>query len=743
MRGIIRMASLTIALVLVASLGMPVGQLQAQPPADPGLPGPHAVATAVITTTNPDTASVLQTDLYYPSADGSSVAPAGAPYAALVFARGFLSFPANYSGFGTHLASWGYIVAIPDFPSEDRQVRASDVQHLLSYLEAENANSGSPFYQRIDVGRFGLTGHSAGGLSSMIAAARDGRVRAVVALDPAGSPLNGWDHQTEAPRITAPFALIGAPAQICNSNAVYEDWYPHVGAVHKAKYVIADGSHCDFMATDEALLVQLCSLFCFRPFSQDRLRLAKRYTTAWFNYYLQHNTDYYTYLYGDQAAGDAQAGRIAPDVRTVPRGVTAIGGTHTIELNWALYDHPMVAGYNIYRGQQSGDYGAAPTAQVGRQSSYVDSDVVAHQRYYYALRSRDAAGNEHQLSAEVTAVPEGSPPPTASFEASPTDCCAPLTVSFTDTSVADTSVVLTNTVETWSWDFGDGVGTSLEQNPIYTYPAAGVYTVTLTVTDSHGSSDTMVQTSAIAANPPPTASFEAGPTDCCAPLTVSFTDASVADTSVVPINTLETWSWDFGDGVGSSLEQNPTYTYPAAGIYTVTLTVTDAHGCSDTVVQTSAIAANPPPTASFDINPATGFAPLIVQFTDASVADTSIVAENMIVAWSWDFGDGVGTSLEQNTTYTYAVAGVYTVTLTVADAHGCSDRAAETVEVVDQPPEFDRFIYLPMVVRDQVGPQGRAGSTLLRELYAPVGALLHRALTSLRGLFLVASNVKG
>jgi len=38
----------------------------------------------------------------------------------------------------------------------------------------------------------------------------------------------------------------------------------------------------------------------------------------------------------------------------------------------------------------------------------------------------------------------------------------------------------------WSWDFGDGVGTSDEQNPEYTYEDGGEYIVTLTVTDGGG-----------------------------------------------------------------------------------------------------------------------------------------------------------------------------------------------------------------------------------------------------------------
>ncbi len=45
-----------------------------------------------------------------------------------------------------------------------------------------------------------------------------------------------------------------------------------------------------------------------------------------------------------------------------------------------------------------------------------------------------------------------------------------------------------------------------------------------------------------------------------------------------------TWSWDFGDGSGST-DQNPTHTYAADGIYTVYLTVTDANGMSDTTFQ--------------------------------------------------------------------------------------------------------------------------------------------------------------
>lgn len=44
-----------------------------------------------------------------------------------------------------------------------------------------------------------------------------------------------------------------------------------------------------------------------------------------------------------------------------------------------------------------------------------------------------------------------------------------------------------------------------------------------------------------------------------------------------------TVSWDFGDGVGTADELKAGYTYDDAGFYTVTLTVTDANGCSVTI----------------------------------------------------------------------------------------------------------------------------------------------------------------
>ena len=149
--------------------------------------------------------------------------------------------------------------------------------------------------------------------------------------------------------------------------------------------------------------------------------------------------------------------------------------------------------------------------------------------------------------------------PTAAFTGTPTSGCAPLTVNFTDQSTGE--------ITGWAWTFGDG-GTSDLQNPSHTYTSVGSYTVTLTVTGPSGS-DIETKSNYISALGAPTANFVGSPTSGGAPLTVNFTDQSTGSPSG--------WSWTFGDG-GTSTAKNPSRVYNSAGLYTVTLTASNACG---------------------------------------------------------------------------------------------------------------------------------------------------------------------
>ena len=70
----------------------------------------------------------------------------------------------------------------------------------------------------------------------------------------------------------------------------------------------------------------------------------------------------------------------------------------------------------------------------------------------------------------------------------------------------------------------------------------------------------------------PAASFTADPTSGSAPLTVQFTDTSS--------NSPTSWDWNFGDGSADSYVQNPQHIFDNTGLYTVTLTASNAGGSS-------------------------------------------------------------------------------------------------------------------------------------------------------------------
>jgi PKD repeat protein len=257
-----------------------------------------------------------------------------------------------------------------------------------------------------------------------------------------------------------------------------------------------------------------------------------------------------------------------------------------------------------------------------------------------------------------------APAPVAAFSASPTSGDAPLSVQFTDES--------TGTITSWAWDFdNDGTTDSTEQNPAYVYSTAGTYAVNLTVTGPGGSDDE-TKTGYISVAEPlakPVASFTADPLQGTAPLTVQFTDASTGDA-------IASYAWDFtNDGNVDSSEQNPQYSYATPGVYTVSLTVTNAAG-SDTKTQADLIAVTEPaPVAQFTADPLTGAVPLSVAFTDAS---------SNAASYAWDFeNDGVIDSTDQNPVHVYDTAGTYTVNLTVANTAGSAGEVKADYIVVN------------------------------------------------------------
>ena len=254
-------------------------------------------------------------------------------------------------------------------------------------------------------------------------------------------------------------------------------------------------------------------------------------------------------------------------------------------------------------------------------------------------------------------------PPFAVILADETNGDAPLTVNFTGSNSLDDFGVVS-----YAWEFGNG-DTSTEADPTYTFTSPGDYIVSLTVTDAGGLVSTVTQPILVnGTNNPPNAVAFADVTSGNAPLAVGFSaNNSTDDFGVVA------FSWDFGNG-DSSTDKNPDYTYLSGGVFTVTLTVTDAAGLSDTDTLTITVNGAPEAIATADVT--SGNAPLTVNFTGSSSTDDN----NDIVSYEWEFGTG-DMSTDADPTYVFANGGVYTVSLTVTDGGGLSSTTTVDITV--------------------------------------------------------------
>jgi PKD repeat protein len=188
----------------------------------------------------------------------------------------------------------------------------------------------------------------------------------------------------------------------------------------------------------------------------------------------------------------------------------------------------------------------------------------------------------------------GPTPPSASFtdQQDPSATGNPELFAFTDQSFS------TATIKSYAWNFGDPASrannTSTAKNPTHTFSGFGTYTVSETVKDSKGRSNTTSQAVPVSDYPSPTANF-VDEEDCdvdmhCllgmnATFTVDFDDNSGQSSDGEPI-VQEVWT--FGDGspsvtqTGAQIGNGLSHAYvanPTPGTpYAVTLTVTDAFG---------------------------------------------------------------------------------------------------------------------------------------------------------------------
>ena len=298
--------------------------------------------------------------------------------------------------------------------------------------------------------------------------------------------------------------------------------------------------------------------------------------------------------------------------------------------------------------------------------------------------------------------------PTAAFTTSVNG----LTVSF-DGSGSSSPI---GSIATYLWDFGDSSGPVTTENATtsHTYAREGVFDVSLTVTNTAGTStETTFTGQVVSNNGQPSAEtthpvivrslpYSIGITPDQAPtavfttsvngLTVSFDGSG----SFSPIGSIATYLWDFGDSSGPVTTENATtsHTYAREGVFSVSLTVTNTAGTStETTFTGQVVSNNGQPSAETthavivrslpysigitpDQAPTAAFTSSVNGLTVSFDGSGSFSPIGTIATYLWDFGDSSGPVTTENatTTHTYAREGVFSVSLTVTNTAGTSTR---------------------------------------------------------------------
>ncbi len=300
-----------------------------------------------------------------------------------------------------------------------------------------------------------------------------------------------------------------------------------------------------------------------------------------------------------------------------------------------------VTGTPKYRGPGTDSAGTFNPAIAG----------VGTHTIWYIFTSTLGCSDSIPRTITVSVVPH------ASFTF-PSGCLSNTTMPFTGNSTNATN---------YSWTFGDG-GTSNAASPSHTYGASGIYTVKLIATAGVCSDDTIIS---VPVRVKPVLTFGTLPGVCMSSDTVLVNKAALTNGAVVTGNGIYK-----GPGVVDTLGKFIP-SIAGAGTHKIWYVYTTLLGCIDSVSQN--IQVYPKPVAGFNLSSAN-----ICLNSSVTLTNTSSVTSGSITKYYWDYGDGDGDTLTNNSPVvkSYSAFGTYNIRLIVVSNNNCvSDPENKQIDV--------------------------------------------------------------
>ncbi|MBK7131853.1 MAG: VCBS repeat-containing protein [Bacteroidales bacterium] len=236
--------------------------------------------------------------------------------------------------------------------------------------------------------------------------------------------------------------------------------------------------------------------------------------------------------------------------------------------------------------------------------------------------------------------------------------CEGLSTQFTNQSVAFGDVI-----QGYKWLFGDGTSSTLA-SPSHLFSSAGVKNVTL-IAYSATTSDTLTKQVLVKAKPG--VNFNAS-------VVCQGSETVLTNISNVTGLTITSWSWDYGDGKGSTVQNPGTHGYLTAGDYQLTLTAVADNLCSSFITKTVSVGAYPVAAIS---------ASTPLSFCSGDSVSLS-VAKNATYIYKWQSG-GVYLPGQDSSKYVAKITGTYTAEVVNPTGNCKTTSTAASVTVLNAP----------------------------------------------------------
>ena len=242
--------------------------------------------------------------------------------------------------------------------------------------------------------------------------------------------------------------------------------------------------------------------------------------------------------------------------------------------------------------------------------------------------------------------------------------CPPIFGAYEDSSFSYGSI------QSWIWNFGNGNQSVLE-DPSNTYALPGIYSLTLSITDSYGcTDDTVLVDYLTVGGPSGNPSWFQTPGECAQGANFVMNDP-VDISSII---------WNLGDGNTMQDTLSFFYNFPEADTYFPEVTIMDELGCEVIYPLNEISVSDDGLNAFFTATPNPADQDEEIVFVDGSGFDST-----PIISWAWNFGNSnviySGTSDSQ--IQSYPTSGQYPVILTITDAIGCTDEFEVIIDISD------------------------------------------------------------